>query len=174
VEVAGGASKKTASTVIRKSSRYKGSAANKPAMERAKERAAERNLEKGNDFTVLDTYSDDHLTSVAADCCVVFTPSAGTPVEALSLIRAKERVQAALASVTRRQEIAKEEEAAREAREAAFADQGVTPTHFLGSVRRQGMRTFPRGRRRLKRGRGARSWPLAARRSALPERNGQP
>jgi UDP-N-acetylglucosamine 2-epimerase len=101
MEVAGGASKKTASTAIRKSSTYKGSAANKPVMERAKERAAERNLKKGNDFIVLDTYSDDHLTSVVADCCVVFTQSAGTPVEALSLIRAKERVQVALASVAR-------------------------------------------------------------------------
>jgi hypothetical protein len=33
----------------------------------------------------------------------VFTPTAGTPVEAISLIRAKERVQAALAEVAFRQ-----------------------------------------------------------------------
>jgi hypothetical protein len=52
---------------------------------------------------------------VASDCCFVFTPSAGTPAEALSLIRAKERLQGSLAAVARRQEQEAAEGAAREA-----------------------------------------------------------
>jgi hypothetical protein len=109
-----GGSKSGAKTV-RKSSRNKGLAANKPVMKKAQMRAAEKNLEIGN-FTALDSFSDDHLVSVAADSCVVFTPAAGTPVEAISLIRAKERVQAALAEVAARKE---QEQVARAAREAA-------------------------------------------------------
>jgi hypothetical protein len=107
---------KSAAKTVRKSSRHKGLAANKPVMDKEQMRAAEKNLETGN-FTALDSLSDDHLLAVAADSCVVFTPAAGTPVEAISLIRAKERVQAALAEVAARKEL---ELAARKAREAAL------------------------------------------------------
>jgi hypothetical protein len=48
----------------------------------------------------------------------VFVPSAGSPGEALSLLRAKEKVQAALAEVALRKE---QETAARAAREVAAA-----------------------------------------------------
>jgi hypothetical protein len=67
---------------LRKSSRHKGTTASKPVLEKAMERAAEKNLETGN-FVVLDHLPDSHLSSVASDCCFVFTPSAGTPAEAL-------------------------------------------------------------------------------------------
>jgi hypothetical protein len=113
---AGGSKPGTKTASARKSSRNKGMAANKPILEKAQMRAAEKNLETGN-FTALDSLSDDHLLAVAADSCVVFTPAAGTPVEAISLIRAKERVQAALAEVAARKEL---ELAARKAREAAL------------------------------------------------------
>jgi hypothetical protein len=82
----------TTTTTVRKSSRHKGAAALKPVMEKAIDRAAEKNLESGNDFIVLDHLPDSHSSTVAADCCIVFTPSAGTPMEALSLIRAKKRL----------------------------------------------------------------------------------
>jgi hypothetical protein len=103
---------------VRKSSRLQGSASATTSLERAKRLAAERNLDpdKGNeDFSVLDLHSDSHLSSVIADSCVVFVPSAGSPVEALSLIRAKKKVQAALAQAALRKEA---EAAARSAREA--------------------------------------------------------
>jgi hypothetical protein len=103
---------------VRKSSRLKGSTSATTSLERAKRLAAERNLDtgKGNDeFSVLDLYSDSHLSSVIADSCVIFVPSAGSPVEALSIIRAKEKVQVALAQAALRKEA---EAAARSAREA--------------------------------------------------------
>jgi hypothetical protein len=103
---------------VRKSSRLQGSTSATTSLERAKRLAAERNLDtdKGTeDFSVLDLHSDSHLSSVIADSCVVFVPSAGSPVEALSMIRAKEKVQAALAQAALRKEA---EAAARSAREA--------------------------------------------------------
>jgi hypothetical protein len=103
---------------LRKSSRHKGTTASKPVLEKAMERAAEKNLETGN-FVVLDHLPDSHLSSVASDCCFVFTPSAGTPAEALSLIRAKERLQGSLAAVARHQ--------AQEAAECAAREAAQTP-----------------------------------------------
>jgi hypothetical protein len=103
---------------VRKSSRLKGSTSATTSLERAKRLAAERNLDSGkgtDDFSVLDLHSDSHLSSVIADSCVVFVPSAGSPVEALSIIRAKGKVQAALAQAALRKEA---EAAARSAREA--------------------------------------------------------
>jgi hypothetical protein len=64
-------------------------------MEKAYRLTAEKNLDKGNDFSILDAHSDSHLSLVVKDSCLVFSPSAGTPSEALSLVRAKEKVQAA-------------------------------------------------------------------------------
>jgi hypothetical protein len=63
-----------------------------PAMEKAQRLVAEKNLETGNDFLILDSQSDEHLASILLDSCVTFAPSAGTPCEALSLLRAKEKV----------------------------------------------------------------------------------
>jgi hypothetical protein len=98
-------------TRVRKSSRLKGSMSATTSLERAKRLAAERNLDTGkgtDEFSILDLHSDSHLSSVIADSCVVFVPSAGSPVEALSIIRAKEKVQAALAQAA----LCKESEAA--------------------------------------------------------------
>jgi hypothetical protein len=92
---------------VRKSSRLQGSTSATTSLERAKRLAAEQNLDtdKGTeDFSVLDLHSDSHLSSVIADSCVVFVPSAGSPVEALSMICAKEKVQAALAHAALRKE----------------------------------------------------------------------
>jgi hypothetical protein len=112
---------KSAAKTVRKSSRHKGLAANKPVMDKEQMRAAEKNLETGN-FTALDSLSDDHLSLVAAVNCVVFIPAAGTPVEAISLIRAKERVQASLAEVAFRKEQEKAARAAREAEQPASVE----------------------------------------------------
>jgi hypothetical protein len=80
-------------------------------MEKAQQLAADKNLEtvvtnkgvdKGTDFAVLDILPDSHLSSIVKDSCIVFSPSKGSPGEALSIVRAKERVQAALAATTRR------------------------------------------------------------------------
>jgi hypothetical protein len=106
----------------RKRSRLTGGASSTSAMEKAKRRTAEWNLDsdagRPDSFSVLDLLPDSRLSSVIADSCIVFVPSAGSPGEALSLIRAKEKVQAALAEVA----LHKEQEAAlHAAREAAAA-----------------------------------------------------
>jgi hypothetical protein len=65
---------------------------------------------------------------------VVFTPAAGTPVEAISLIRAKERVQAALAAVAARKEQELVARAAREAAQpAAVEGEGIPPAGTAGA-----------------------------------------
>jgi hypothetical protein len=93
---------------------------------RAQQLSTEKNLEgrmtligkeKGNDFDVLDILPDSHLSSVVTDSCLVFNPSAGEPEEALSIIRAKEKVQAAIAETACR--LAREAEAAAAAEVAA-------------------------------------------------------
>jgi hypothetical protein len=80
--------------------------------------AAEKNLEttkgkaKGNDFLVLDVLSNKHRSSIVRDNCLLFHPRASSPEEDISLIRAKEKVQAALAETRRLIDL---EEAARKA-----------------------------------------------------------
>jgi hypothetical protein len=78
-------------------------------------------LDRGNDFAILDLHSDAHLSSVVQDSCIVFVPSAGTPSEALSLIHAKEVVQAVLAETRFRLDREAATKAAREAAAAAAA-----------------------------------------------------
>jgi hypothetical protein len=102
-------------------------------MEKARRLAAEKNLDKerGTDHVILDLHSDFHLSLVIHDSCVVFNPAAGTPGEILSMIRAKEQLQAALAVVRQQQEAAaaSKAEAARLAaeREAGEAARAVAP-----------------------------------------------
>jgi hypothetical protein len=92
-------------TANRKSARCKGAAGATPIMKKAQRRTEEKNLERhtdknktqGNDYTLLDSFSDSHLESVARDSCIIFNPRAGTKEEALSLIRVKELAQAMLA-----------------------------------------------------------------------------
>nr|XP_051211505.1 uncharacterized protein LOC127328996 [Lolium perenne] len=111
-------------TPVRKSGRNQGAAAGTPIMELAQRLAAEKNLEtnkakpKGNTSSALDILSDSHITSVVRDSCLLFHPRVGAPSEAISLIRAKEKVQEALAATRRRLEL--EEEARAAAREAAM------------------------------------------------------
>ncbi|KAK1695863.1 hypothetical protein QYE76_012560 [Lolium multiflorum] len=115
---------------VRKSERVKGPAAGATTLERAQRLAAERNLEtpstsgKSDDFSVLDVLPDMHISSVIKDSCVVFTPGAGSPREALSLLRAEEEARAAFAvkalQIQRQaDELAAREAAERAAREAA-------------------------------------------------------
>jgi hypothetical protein len=118
----------TPSSTVRKSARSQGVAAGTSALVRAQRLTAEKNLEgktctdtvtnKGNDFAILDLLPDDHLSSVVRDSCLVFSPTMGCPGEALSIIRAKEKVQAALAETSRRLE---QEAAAAKAAAAAGA-----------------------------------------------------
>jgi hypothetical protein len=93
-------------------------------MEKAYRLTAEKNLDKGNDFSILDAHSDSHLSLVVKDSCLVFSPSAGTPSEALSLVRAKEKVQAALAEHSHRQQLAEDSRAEADATSAAQAGDG--------------------------------------------------
>jgi hypothetical protein len=118
---------KSVGSRARKSSRLTGGASSTSALEKAKRRTAERNLDSDagmpDSFSVLDLLPDSHLSSIISDSCIVFVPSAGSPGEALSLLRAKEKVQAALAEVA----LCKEQEsAARAAREAAAAARSAT------------------------------------------------
>jgi hypothetical protein len=110
---------KPAGSRVRKSSCLKGAAASSTSMDKAKRLAVEQNLDMvaGNDdFYVLDLYSDSRLSSDIMNNCIVFVLSVGSPVEALSILRAKEKVQAALIKVANRKE---RETVALAAREAA-------------------------------------------------------
>jgi hypothetical protein len=111
--------------LVRKSSRNKGAEANTPSMAKAQRLTAEKNLDKGDDFAILDLHSDTHLSSVVQDSCILFVPSAGTPSEALPLIHAKEAVQAALVETRARLEREAATKAAGEA--AAVADHAAIP-----------------------------------------------
>jgi hypothetical protein len=116
----------TLASAVRKSARTSTVALGTSALARAQQLTAEKNLEgkttligkeKGNDFAVLDLFPDSHLSAVVLDSCLVFNPSAGEPEEALSIIRAKEKVQAAIAETACR--LAREAEAAAAAEVAA-------------------------------------------------------
>jgi hypothetical protein len=79
-------------------------------LERAMRAAADK--DSGNnktksisDFTVLQDSPADILLSVAKDSYVVFPSASGSPIEALSLIRAKELAQAELALARHKIEI---------------------------------------------------------------------
>jgi hypothetical protein len=119
--------KKAVVAAVRKSGRNGGAVAGATTLEKAQRLAAEKNLEtvkdkaKGTDFSILDVLPDSHLSSVVRDSCLIFHPKTGVPGEALSLIRAKEAVQAALAETRHRLEA---EEAARRAEAAAKAAEG--------------------------------------------------
>jgi hypothetical protein len=92
---------------------------------------AEKSLDKerGMDHVILDLHSDSHLSSVIRDSYVVFNPAADTPGEILSMIRAKEQLQAALANIRQQQEAAAACKAARLAaeREVGEAAGAATP-----------------------------------------------
>jgi hypothetical protein len=117
----------SAGSRARKSSRLTGGASSTSALEKAKRRTAERNLDsdagRPDSFSVLDLLPESRLSSVISDSCIVFVPSAGSPGEALSLLKAKEKVQAALAEVALRKE---QEAAVHAAREAAAAAMPAT------------------------------------------------
>jgi hypothetical protein len=71
-----------------------------PMLERAMRAAAEKdpgNSKPLSSFAFLQDTSFDLLLSVAKDSCVIFPSAAGTPLEVLSLLRAKELAQAELA-----------------------------------------------------------------------------
>jgi hypothetical protein len=91
------------------------------ALEKAQRLAKEKNLEEADvaqdegTFSAFGALSDAHMSGVLADSCVVFTPSCGTPSEAISLLRAKEAAQAELAAKAARFEQEERCAAAREA-----------------------------------------------------------
>jgi hypothetical protein len=132
---------------VRKSSRHEG-AASSIAMEKAQKLAAERNLDPAttgtnpdpDDFSILDARSDSQLGAVITDSCILFVPSVGTPVEAISLLPAKEEAQAALARVAASQE---KERAEREYRVAMLvarttAGEAASPGPRIGLPARDG------------------------------------
>jgi hypothetical protein len=109
-------------TQVRKSSRINGETS-ELIMEKAQRLAAEKNLDKdkGTDHSILDLHSDSHLSSVLRDSCVLFNPAAGTPGEILSMVRAKEQLEVALAEARKAQELAAASRAEAEATAAAVA-----------------------------------------------------
>jgi hypothetical protein len=145
--------RKTASkpaSAVRKSARHgKGrTAASTTVMEKAQQLAADKNLEtaginnkkadKGTDFAILDILPDSHLSSVVKDSCIVFSPSLGCPGEALSIIRAKEQVQAALAATARRLQLESEARKAAETTSMAPAQERQGALEEQGSDSRVG------------------------------------
>ncbi|KAK1698198.1 hypothetical protein QYE76_014895 [Lolium multiflorum] len=172
--------KKVPAGAVRKSSRH-GGVASTTAMEKAQKLAAERNLDPAttgtdpdpDDFSILDARSDSQLGAVIKDSCILFVPSAGTPVEAISLLRAKEEAQAALARVAASQA---KERAEQEAREATLdartaVGEAASPGPRLGQPARDGG-----ARRRSRDDLGIswtlvrRTWPRKARRALLGRR----
>jgi hypothetical protein len=137
-------------TQTRQSTMNTGAASHIPALEKAQRHAAEKSLDSSN-FSALDAYPDSHLSYVVKDNSLVFTPSAGTPLEALSLIRAKEKAHAALAEAAFRKSQAVEAatgEAESVARDAALqvevhvaspmggpSDPPVRPVHGVEEAR---------------------------------------
>ena len=105
----------------RKSARLHGPEAAVHSVERAERRAAVRNLEgpgsSSSSFAVLQDLPDSHLTTVVHDAGLAFAVEAGTESEVLSLIRAKEKAQAAIAEAIFRRDAAVAEAAAAVARE---------------------------------------------------------
>jgi hypothetical protein len=122
-----------APTPVRKSRRNQGAATNTPVMEKAQRLATEKNLEttkgktKGNDSSTLDVLSDDHLSYVVRDSCLLFHLRAGSPAEAITLIRDKEKVQETLAVTKRRLDLEEALVATKEAAPpAATTDAGTS------------------------------------------------
>ena len=93
----------------RKSARLHGPEAALPTVEKAQRRAAARNLETGNpssSFAILQDLPDSHLAAVVHDVGLAFAIEKGTDSEILSLVRAKEAAQAAIAEATFRRDLA--------------------------------------------------------------------
>ncbi|KAK1615821.1 hypothetical protein QYE76_021338 [Lolium multiflorum] len=67
------------------------------AMQRARDKVPGTSSKSISDFAVLQSVSDDKLLAVAHDSCVLFPSASGNPAPLLSIIRAKELVQAELA-----------------------------------------------------------------------------
>jgi hypothetical protein len=125
----GAAAATTPSTATRKSARHGGGKTGTSTLVKAQRLAAEKNLEgkckeSGTSAEVLGFLSDSHLSEVILDSGMVFRPSAGTQAEAISIIRAKETVQAALAATARRLELEAEARSAQAQCEAMGASVG--------------------------------------------------
>jgi hypothetical protein len=121
--------KKTTLGTVRKSTRH-GAAAAVPALEKAMMLVEERNLDTAtagtpDDFTTLSSRSDAQLAAVIMDSCMIFVPAAGTLMEAISLLRAKEEAQVALARVAVNQGRELAAHAAREAAKVVAANTDV-------------------------------------------------
>jgi hypothetical protein len=96
----------TPASASRKSARNQGQAGTS-ALIKAQRMTAERNLEdkckeKGTFAEPISLLPDYHLASVILDSGMVFRPKDGEPVAALSVVRAKELVQASLAATALR------------------------------------------------------------------------
>jgi hypothetical protein len=121
----------TANAPVRKISRN-GGMTSMPVMERAQKLTAEKNLETGTSFVILGSRLDGQLPSVIQDRCVIFNPSMGSVSEIISLVRAKEQAQAALAEAAYRKERMAECQAARDAAAspvvAAGSGEGAGPS----------------------------------------------
>ena len=81
-----------------------------PSVEKAQRRAAARNLEStgfssSSPFSVLQDLPDSHLASVVHDVGLAFAVETGREAEVLSLIRAKEAAQAAIAEAVFRRDM---------------------------------------------------------------------
>jgi hypothetical protein len=81
-------------------------------MQHAKDKVPGTSSKSISDFAVLQSVPDDKLLAVAHDSCVLFPSASGNPAPLLSMIHAKELVQADLAlardRIEEEQRIAKE------------------------------------------------------------------
>jgi hypothetical protein len=66
-------------------------------MQRAKDKVPGTSSKSISDFAILQKVPDDKLLAVAHDSCILFPSAAGNPAPLISLIHAKELVQADLA-----------------------------------------------------------------------------
>jgi hypothetical protein len=79
-----------------------------------------------SDFAVLQSVSDEKLLAVAHDSCVLFPSASGNPAPLLSVIRAKELVQADLALA--RDRIEEEQRKAKDLKEQQEREVGQPPS----------------------------------------------
>ena len=171
-------SKATPVEAIRRSARSAGDDA-APILDRAVRLAADKNNPSATPastsknptkgptpdpiFAILQDLPDAHLLAVASDCCVAFTSSQGSPSEALSLIRAKELAQAALANTRARLDMEAKESTATQCPEggpsqvphsdvpAVGAQQSesraASPSPPKATIRKRSKSVAPQGRR---------------------------
>ena len=155
---------------VRSSARLQGSASATTVMQRAQDITAARNdIDRAgtSGFRVLHKLSDSHLEEVVHDSGLAFSMAGGSGTEILSLIRAKEEAQAALALASiRRSQQATDEAGTNGAAAPVPATEESTPAGDESL-------DVPRPATSQANKRGSRSKVLASRRGRRPAKGDQ-